>query len=325
MTGQLNDIWVAYLQGQGYTGKQYNDLVRQALQDQTSSARKQVDDLWKTYLEGEGFSGSVQDMMYAWLGDKGYTGSLNDRWKQAIENDDVFGGNDPITCAYPLDASEAQLLAAGFSAKLVPSEDDTKGSYTILDGDTPTPPSATNLEGMVSEATALGGSVDFSSGKLGQEFVFTIPQFTPDAAVSNPIIVISGGCFSGGTYSWNVGAALNQDSTVYLIVSSKQAGAPVSQYAEPLVGASETFTVGVLLDNDAGVIRVWVDGDELTLLDDTIPEGTSSQIPFICAQRAERDDNGAAGAVCSVQRVTNAADFTTPFPTGTIDPCGNAI
>ena len=96
MTGQLNDIWVAYLQGQGYTGKQYNDLVRQALQDQTSSARKQVDDLWKTYLEGEGFSGSVQDMMYAWLGDKGYTGSLNDRWKQAIENDDVFEGVDPL-------------------------------------------------------------------------------------------------------------------------------------------------------------------------------------------------------------------------------------
>lgn len=90
MTGQINDLWVSYLQGEGYVGKQYNDLIRQALQDKIPSTRNQINDLWALYLNGEGYTGTINGMMYQWLGDKGYEGNLNDRVKQALEESRVF-------------------------------------------------------------------------------------------------------------------------------------------------------------------------------------------------------------------------------------------
>lgn len=87
---QLNDLWVTYLQGLGYTGKNYNDLLQRALRFYGSSQRKNLNDLWKEYLTERGYTGSVPDMQYKWLGDKGYTGNLNDRFVAALEAENLF-------------------------------------------------------------------------------------------------------------------------------------------------------------------------------------------------------------------------------------------
>lgn len=86
----LNDLWFEYLRGEGYTGS-INDMLQQALQDETGSTAKQLNDLWVMYLQGESYTGSLNDMLYEWLGDKGFTGSLDDRRKAALEAGDVFG------------------------------------------------------------------------------------------------------------------------------------------------------------------------------------------------------------------------------------------
>lgn len=90
MTRNINTLWYEYLVGQGYSGST-NDMIREALQSETSSTLRDINDLWKLYFTQEGVDGShIDTMAYNWLGTKGYEGSLNDRWVQALEAGDIF-------------------------------------------------------------------------------------------------------------------------------------------------------------------------------------------------------------------------------------------
>ncbi len=90
MTRNINTLWYEYLVSQGYSGST-NDMIREALQSETSSTLRDINDLWKLYFTQEGVDGShIDTMAYNWLGDKGYEGSLNDRWVQALTDGDIF-------------------------------------------------------------------------------------------------------------------------------------------------------------------------------------------------------------------------------------------
>lgn len=44
-----------------------------------------------TFLKSQGYSGSVKDMFFKYLGDRGYVGSLTDRLQAAVRAQDIFG------------------------------------------------------------------------------------------------------------------------------------------------------------------------------------------------------------------------------------------
>lgn len=95
----LNDLWVTYLKGLGYTSNSLPDLMREALADQASSSSKNINDLWRDFLAAQGYTGSVNQALYDYLGSLGYSGALNDRLVQSINAGDFFGaaGSCPIS------------------------------------------------------------------------------------------------------------------------------------------------------------------------------------------------------------------------------------
>lgn len=107
--GTINDEWLRYLRGLGYTGT-VGDMLRGALLDNTTSTSTSIPDLWYSFLTAQGLSGTLPDMMHAYLAGKGYTGTPNDMWMGAVQNDDVFGGVVPPSCDITLTSEDV----AGF-------------------------------------------------------------------------------------------------------------------------------------------------------------------------------------------------------------------
>lgn len=76
----------------GVTGGQVTQLEKDYLVLLGASGDS-VNELWMDYLENNSAfpqdPGQFNDMAYGWLGDLGYTGNMNERWKQywqAIES-----------------------------------------------------------------------------------------------------------------------------------------------------------------------------------------------------------------------------------------------
>jgi hypothetical protein len=87
----VQDLWYSYLTGEGYGPSSVQDMLRAALIAETGGSElSTISELWRDYLIGEGYSGGLVDMQMAWLADKGYTGTLEDRWYAALSDGDVF-------------------------------------------------------------------------------------------------------------------------------------------------------------------------------------------------------------------------------------------
>lgn len=202
MTGQINDLWVSYLKGEGYTGKGYNDLIRQALQDQASSTKKHILDLWLEYLGGEGYSGSLQDRMYTWLGDKGYTGSLDDRLKAGLLAGDLFSLNPSSL----FDNGENGYHFEGKNPDTMYSDD--AGTTLAIDGDyirrlKDLSPNGNDALALVNRVKLLSGrsSMVFNNNASG----LTSPSL-PTGSYYIYYVPTSGNCrllFNGGNAGWS--------------------------------------------------------------------------------------------------------------------------
>lgn len=108
----LNDLWVTYLKGQGYTSNSLPDLMREALADQASSSSKNINDLWRDFLAAQGYTGSIPQALYDYLGSLGYSGNVNDRLVQSLTAGDFFGAGG-ASCSITLTGDIA--AAAGGS------------------------------------------------------------------------------------------------------------------------------------------------------------------------------------------------------------------
>lgn len=87
----LNDALLQAAIAAGATSTSLPSALRQALAAQGVSTQGTLNDMWMQFLAGRGFSaGSVSDRMLAYLGSQGLTGSLNDRLLKAAVAGTLF-------------------------------------------------------------------------------------------------------------------------------------------------------------------------------------------------------------------------------------------
>jgi len=228
------------------------------------------------------------------------------------------------SCVYPLDADESTIISAGYSGKLTPSENDTKGSRVILDGDP-----ASNTTFVMANSGLLTGDpnavFDFSVGKVGIEFEVLAGSFTPETGGLGDIVTqISCGLTTGLTNPVFFALNLLQDNNRVQIVGKEPSATTVYASGE-LPGNTNTTRVGLLIDNDLSAVRVWIDNVEVTLSDTTIPSGIDAVAPYLAIERFSQDDNGSAGVDQYARVYMSSSDWQTPFPAGTKDPCGHTV
>lgn len=87
------------LESSGSTGGALPDVELKALL-RCGATKRNINEAWLEFLAKEGFAeGALNDRMYAWLGSKGYKGTLSDRLYQLYQ---VTGGVDILCPSSPL-------------------------------------------------------------------------------------------------------------------------------------------------------------------------------------------------------------------------------
>lgn len=227
----------------------------------------------------------------------------------------------PVFCVYPLDAAEATIQGAGYQGKLVPSESDTKGSRTIADG---VLSAGTQIMANAGVFTADPGAFyDFTVGKKAIEFEVFVDAFTPEDGLQGGLLTqVSAGLTTGAANPLYIFYNLLEDSERVTGIGSSRGTEYTTGVQTPSTAVAR---IGILVDSVAAVVRAWVDGVEVALLDDSLPAGLSAVAPYLAIEHVGADDNGAAGITQYAKVYTTASDFTSPFPAGTTDPCGNPV
>jgi len=212
-----------------------------------------------------------------------------------------------ISCAYPLDASSAELITDGFLGKLAMNGDEQTGTLALDSG--------YQVYGMSVSGIEAGASIPFNSGAVAVETQFTLPTIT------------------GTTGNLQAGISFYESGVSPLSVSEFD----ISLFADAAGSISQTVTInnslvysGVPSSGsvrcgirvDTGVLRVWFDGIEASLASSALPDVAMIPVSFI--QKADGLDAADTGKTASIQLITNATSMTSPFPMGTTDPCGNS-
>lgn len=230
-------------------------------------------------------------------------------------------GGEPVFCVYPLDADEATIQAAGYQGKLVPSESDTKGSRTIPDGLLSAGTQIMANAGVFASNPAA--FYDFTVGKKAVEFEMFVGAFTPEDGLQGGLLTqVSAGLTTGAANPLYVFCDLLEDSERVTGVGSSRG----TEYTTGVqIPSAAVVRIGILVDSVASAVRAWVDGVEVALLDSSLPAGLAAVAPYLAIEHVGADDNGALGIVQYAKLYTTASDFTSPFPAGTTDPCGNPV
>ena len=212
------------------------------------------------------------------------------------------------TCAYPLDASSAELITVGFVGKLAMSGDEQTGTLALDSG--------YQANGMSVSGLESGASIPFNTGSVAIEAQFELPTITGttgnlQAGISFFESGVSPMSVSEFDIALTADAAGSLSQTVVINNSLVYSGVP----------SSGSVRCGLRVDT--GVLRVWFDGIEASLASSAISDVAMIPVPFI--QKAIGLDAADTGKTASIQLITNAANMTSPFPGGSTDLCGSLI
>ena len=214
---------------------------------------------------------------------------------------------------YPLDATEAEIQGAGITGKLSDvSLAEQQGSYVVPDGS----PASSERHVLAKSPSSPDFSNDWSSGKLAMEFELTVPSFTPEGGgIGSPIANARGEIVSAVTFTQIalLTVTVLDDGTRTLSASGPNGGSTSG------VVTQDTNRLGLLIDNDTGAMRVWLNAVEQSLGDLSFPAGTFDTVtPVPGVFRSSADDIGAAGIKLTARMITDPYWFTTPFPAGSV-------
>ena len=219
----------------------------------------------------------------------------------------IVAGQAPGGCAYPLDASSAELITAGLDGKLTMSADDQTGTLTIG--------SDVQVRGMSVSGLEAGASIPFNSGAVAVETQFTLPTITGTTPQVTAFMQFH-----------ETGVPLDILSPMFLVrVAALNTGAFTQSV---FIGGAQVYTAAAASGSvrcgirvDTGVLRVWFDGVEVSLSSTAVPNVASFPMAFVV--QATPITAGDIGKIVSMQLITNATSMTSPFPGGTTDPCGS--
>lgn len=321
MTSNLNNLWVSYLQEQGYSGKSYNDLMRRSLQDQTSSTIKSINQLWYKYLGDLGFTGALNDRFNAWLLDKGYEGNLADRLRQALEADDVFAADPaPSGCTYPLNDDGTIASMFGYASAPANAPD-----YTRVDYNMGTSGAAGN-GALTSADDPLGGDVVPKAGiKMAGMKTISASGDVFDwggAGSVNSVAVLWGGGSNATTLNMDPDATGN----LLVYIGGLGDGSPTApgtvDTGVPWIGAR----VYIYVNGDTGQIGWSVNGVDKGYITGPDISASANFSPYMLVSNHSADHPDLDNRTISYEFLTSPEDGDeTGFPAGTTDLCGNEI
>lgn len=321
----LNDLWFSYLGDLGYTGS-LPDRLHKALQAESGeTALKSLNDMWNTYLVGEGYtSGTLDDKMYAWLGDKGYVGSITDRWYGALAAGNVFAatpGGDVLLCPYVMDsqavpsigadAFDSFTFASGVGTGVALGDSTSKACGSFAEVDYPG-----LLSPVPGESTFV--SLPPGNGKIAFEMELT----EKSDQLNNFGMTVSVGDFGNGALAQ--GQIVRYDGFVEFIAQGS--GSVYIPAENPIIVSADTPTsavgdrIGAVIDTDTGTVDLVTDGYHENFSGQVIVD-----ITFSAGFNMSVVHSSSATTDTTVKGYTKASDMELPYPPGTKDTCGNAV
>lgn len=211
----------------------------------------------------------------------------------------------PITCAYPLDATEAEITGFGFTGRLSMDATEQIGTYTVQSG---LSSSGTYGAGSAGISTGSADLIDFSTGKKAFKATFTRSAALTSANIQQTLLALTADMAERLSIERNASQLrieLN-DVVVYSVATS----------------ATEDSVV-IILDSATSTATAIVNGTEVVLSNNAFTPG-SFQL-FENTIEFSGLDAGLAGEELSVALITDAASMSEASGYGATDPCGNAI
>lgn len=216
----------------------------------------------------------------------------------------------PISCAYGLIASEAQVMSLGFAGKLTMSNADQTGSRTLS--------GAVNTFAAFPDISAPQ-TFDLTSGKKVVEWEIVMPALDePTGSAGAQVNIVT--ATMAQVFSFRI-QRLPGSATTEVAVELN--GATV--YYDNFYAAGTSVVVGAEFDSATNTARVILDGNVLTLSSDSYAgSGRNAAVVFIGIE-----DNNTTGVdigkTYSVTLRTAASDITQTYGAGAIDICANSV
>ena len=213
-------------------------------------------------------------------------------------------------CAYPFNASSAEVISLGFAGLYdTITESEQKGEFSYVAG-------SGRLLGM--SISGLGASpaiIDFSAGAKAFLIRYNVSELTGggSSTIINQVnLYVAAGGAPACAFRVNAEAAGGFTHSVFIN--------NVSVYSV----SSATGVVDIVPRIEAGTLRVWIAGSEVTLSSNTLPS-SADLWPLAFSIHGLAIAAGDAGKKASIHIITNAADIPGAYPVWTTDICGNPL
>lgn len=235
----------------------------------------------------------------------------------------MVGLNPPVvSCAYPLDATLAEIEALDPSAgKPAMSNGDQTGTMTLTG-------SLVTAKTLVAFPTAIPSgykTVRFDSGVKVFEFDYAMPDFSGATVNHENICNASLSVVGSPTFSHVVGVEvssgvlsdLTQSTRLYVANSTG-----IVAGSSPVITMPRAGRIAVRMDSATGTIQLETAAGVVELSDDTY--STSGDcIAFLTLYEEPGSPAEHAGKTMSASLVTDIAQMLYPLPDGATDICGN--
>lgn len=219
----------------------------------------------------------------------------------------------PIVCAYPFDASQAEIQAAGYFDKLTVSGDDSQTATLTI----PQPASARAFAASFAGFTNPVTRVDMSTGDIAWEWEFP----TPANIDGNPYLVSAD--FSNYVDA-TVSAVFEMQVSGYTLTLSHFNGGTITMLGgQPVTVIGANMRLGFHLSGNT--CRAWINGVEATLANNTNVLRRNNMFAVVSVQEPAVGQASNAGKIIGARLVSAADQYTSPFPGGSVDLCGNEV
>lgn len=214
---------------------------------------------------------------------------------------------NPLACAYPLGASEAEVIGFGFGGRLALSNGDQTGTYTAA--------GINQSYGALPTNPASPATIDLATGKKVVEFRF-VPGSIGGAEAGQ---IDQNGLVSTTAGSTIASVRLRTNSAGYTLIVFRGASQVASQSISLINGA---VTAGIEFDSSGGTFRVIANGSVVTLSADTY---TGQPAAIVLSADETAVDPANIGETYATTARTAVSNIAQTYGASATDCCGNAL
>lgn len=221
-----------------------------------------------------------------------------------------------ISCTYPLDASEIEIQEVGYAGKLVMSEEDQTGQYTVQSG---LVSNETYIAAPVNITLGTSAKLDFSgTGKKVVELQvqqFDLNNLSQSDGYTVGITITNSSLTTLYTVYFTTGSA--GSGSYNLGVSGNGFGGDVVLLSD----ISAPLSAAIVYDGTTGQVYVRYNGVNYA----TTSAALGDMVGVLSVEELSGASSGVAGNVVRGRFETNASSFIGSYEVGSTDVCGNTI